>query len=123
FDRNWSLIGVDCLMVMASNIASGKWSLHWQATIDDVLMEWQTEVSQLKPSGAIRLEALGGDVDVFDGRLWADRTPNGTVINFNLVANFGLGSFERLVGNVFKRKCEKMFRALMYKWKHELDSY
>jgi hypothetical protein len=121
FDKNWTLPWLNTLTVKSSVLGKQKWSLHWQARLDDFPISWWTLAYQLNNSLSIVFESLGGDVEIFRGRLWVEPYPGGSKINLNWAAAFGLGSFERLFGNIFKQKCNKIFQSLAAKWKNELD--
>ena len=121
FDRCWNLSGLDQLQIQPSIIDDVRWCLEWHLSVDDVSLSWRSMALRLPESSTITLQALGGDLDVFEGRIWAETLAAGTQIHFNLVAAFGLGSFERLVGNLFRQRCEKVFRKLILKWKDDLD--
>lgn len=121
FDRHWSLAGLDPLQVRASVIDEFRWCLEWRLNVDHVPLSWRSLAVRLRDSPTFTLQPLGGDLDVFDGRIWATSLEHGSQVHFNLTAAFGLGSFERLVGNIFRHRCEKIFRALVLKWKNDLD--
>ena len=121
FGRHWNLTGLDRLDVRASVLDESRWCLDWSLNVDHVFVSWRSAASRLPDSATFTLQPLGGDLDVFDGRVWVTPLPHGSQIHFNLIAAFGLGSFERLVGNIFRLRCEKVFRALLLKWKNDLD--
>lgn len=121
FGRHWNLAGLDRLDVRASVLDESRWCLDWHINVDHVSVSWRSTATRLPDSSTFTLQPLGGDLDVFDGRIWVTPLPHGSQIHFNLIAAFGLGSFERLVGNVFRQRCEKIFRALLLKWKNDLD--
>ena len=121
FGRNWNLTGLDRLDVRGAVLDDHRWCLDWHVNVDHVSVSWRSTATRLPGSGAITLLPLGGDLDVFDGRVWVTPLEHGSQIHFNLTAAFGLGSFERLVGNIFRQRCEKVFRALILKWKNDMD--
>jgi hypothetical protein len=121
FGSHWNLTGLDRLDVRASVLNESHWCLDWHLNVDHISVAWRASATQLADSSTFTLQPLGGDLEVFDGRVWVTPLPHGSQIHFNLIAAFGLGSFERLVGNIFRLRCEKIFRALLLKWKNDLD--
>jgi hypothetical protein len=121
FNKHWTLSGLDMLSMKSSVLDRGKWCLVWDVLVEDVALSWRSMATKFQDSKSIIIEPLGGDLEVFDGRVWVEPHGSGSRVNFNLVASFGLGAFERLVGNIFKQKCQKVFHALVAKWKAELS--
>jgi hypothetical protein len=70
FGRHWNLTGLDRLEVRASVLDESRWCLEWHINVDQVPVSWRSTATRLPDSSTFTLQPLGGDLEVFDGRIW-----------------------------------------------------
>jgi hypothetical protein len=110
---NWRSSREQFLTVRESLIDDKNYCLAWKTCLEEVPIHWRSLARVHKNTKTILLELLDGDLDVFSGRVWIEPVGTSTRVNFNFLANFEMGTFERLVGPVFKARIEEIFLTLI----------
>jgi hypothetical protein len=119
---NWCLSGKNFLEVMGSSIDESTYCLKWESRFCDVPIHWRSLAHINKETKTILFELLDGELDVFMARIWIESAGKDTIVNFTLTANIDMGTFERLLGPIFKGIFEDIFIQLVDKMQKEMES-
>ncbi|OIO38691.1 MAG: hypothetical protein COT00_02995 [Candidatus Omnitrophica bacterium CG07_land_8_20_14_0_80_50_8] len=94
---------------------------RWSIDIEGADVEWLQEDIVDEKTRKYSFELVKGDYEKYSGEWGVRKDGNGSRLDLHMILDWGIPSFEKVIGPVLEKKTDRVIRGLLYAIKRECE--